>query len=716
MAKHALGSLLASASGLSLLMALAAGEAAAQSVAFEEIVVTAQKRAENIMVVPFSISVLAADRIERLNAAQLVDYMGYVPGLNVQAGGTPGQNQLILRGVTSGRQSSSLVGVTIDDTPVGSSASYAQAGRLALDLMPYDIERIEVLRGPQGTLYGASTMGGLLKYVTRGPDLEEVEFRAGGDLSAVKGGDIGWGMRTSVSTPIVPGKLAIRGSFYHQSMPGFIDNPATGREDENETGLTGGRVALLWQASDDVAVNLSAIIQDIDADGEAIVALDRVTGQPVDGRRSRAHLLPETFDQRLEIYTATINWDFDWAALTSVSSYAETKTVDRGDMTPTFGGIFGGLSAGGLDLKLEKITQEIRLASPGGERLEWLIGGFFTDEDSANEQSIRAFDVDRTPLPGLDPLAIAELPSSYKEYAAFGSLTYRFSDRVDITGGLRWAHNRQSFRQISSGALFNPPVEMSGRSSDDVVTFMVSPRFHLSENGMLYGRIASGYRPGGPNVILPGVPPSFEADKLVNYEIGFKSSFLDGRGMLDIAAFYIDWTDIQMVVVENNFSFLGNGGKAVSKGVEWTTAISPLPGLQLGFNGSYTDATLSEDVPSLAGRDGDRLPNVPKWSAAVTVDYEFAINGDLKANIGGGYRHMGARHSALSEDPERFRFGSHDVLDLNASVASETWTLRLFARNVTNEYAYLHGAANGPVFDAIVLQPRTIGIGIDTRF
>ena len=179
--------------------------------------------------------------------------------------------------------------------------------------------------------------------------------------------------------------------------------------------------------------------------------------------------------------------------------------------------------------------------------------------------------------------------------------------------GLRWARNEQKFTQASDGVLtyaLGVTPFVGGESSESVTTYMLSPRFHVNEDVMIYARVASGYRPGGPNVALPGVPASRDSDTLVNYEIGLKSQSTDRRFLLDLAVFHIDWRDIQLTVAGAAGSSFGiNGGKAQSQGVELATSYSPVRGLRLGLNSAYTDATLSEDVPQLAGVSGDQLPN-----------------------------------------------------------------------------------------------------------
>ena len=696
-----------------------------------EIVVTAQKRVQNVQDVPISIAVVSGEELQQQGSASLVDYAGYVPGMNVSNSGTPGQTTITLRGVAP-LNSSQTVGIYLDDAPVGSSAIYNRAGAFTIDLMPYDLERIEVLKGPQGTLYGASSIGGLVKYVTVQPNTNAFSVKAGVEGFAIKGGDgLGWGAQVMVNVPIVQDKLAVSGSFAWRSTPGWVDTVNNAAlKDQNSYEQRGGRVALLWTPTPELSVKLAGIWQSLDSDGNGLYAAD-LTGERLGDGRSFNNYIPESFDVDLDYYSATIDYDFGAATLTSATTYSKTKSAQLQDASYAFGVVLpflpGGPAEPGitpffLNLGLKKWTQEVRLASPSGGRFEWLIGGFFTDEKTSNSQLVRSFDMAGNPITAYDPLAIVGLPATYKEYAAFANGTFKLSEQFEITGGLRWARNEQTFRQISSGAIV-PQANNPGESAESVFTFSVSPQFHLSADAMLYGRVATGYRPGGPNVIVPNVPPSVDADRMTNYEIGFKADLADRMVSVDVALFWMDWTDIQVTRAFGGVSGGANGGKATSKGIEGSLALRPTPGLTISATGSYTDATLSEDVADISGVDGDRLPAVPKFSGALRADYEFELGGGNKGSFGAGIRHASSRLSLVESDPLTARAKPYTSVDLNASITfNEHWTLRAYARNLLDNKgemarSTLTNGFNQPSFLAISpLQPRTIGVALDMAF
>jgi iron complex outermembrane receptor protein len=699
----------------------------------DEILVTVNKRAEDVQDVPASVSVVGGEDLANMKAAGLADYAAYIPGLSVTSGGTPGQTAVSLRGVATVGPGA-VVSTYVDEMPAGSSSNWARASFFTLDLFPYDLARVEVYKGPQGTLYGSSAMGGLLKYVTRKPS-NTFETMVGGDVFAIKGAeDRGWSGRVAVNLPIVQDKLAVRASAFKQATPGYIDNLVTGEKDENAVEQSGGRFDVLWTPSTDVSLRFAGMWQNIDSDDNAQIYQEIVGVNPYRGRPVRdltnAHILSQPFSQKLAIYSLTANWDLDWATFVSASSYSHTDTTQVNDVSGAFGPLIPILTGGAVpvglslltvDLGLDKWTQEFRLASPGGGQVEWLIGAFYTKETSDNLQLADATDAARNPVPGLDPLFKAAIPTSYQELAVFGNLTYRVTDNFDVTGGVRWARNEQDFRQISSGALIppTPPEGVPGQSEESVVTYSFSPKYRFNEDVMTYIRIATGYRPGGPNAAVPGAKPSVGSDSLINYEIGLKSEFFNGRVLFDAAAYRIDWKDIQGTIQVNGVGYLDNLGKASIRGAEVATAFRPIDGLRIGVNASYNDAFIAEDNPAIFFVKGDALPGVPTWTASLTADYSFNLTQDWSGRVAAGYRYVGSTLSGLQASGAAVYNDAYRVLDLTAAVSHGALTARLFARNVTDERAFLgsgFGLSVPAGITSAVLQPRTLGLSLDVKF
>lgn len=717
-----------STSALALLISTTNVNAAEGAGVIDEIIVTAQKRSESVQDVPASVSAFAEEQLTRAHATQLQDYAAYMPGINITSGGAPGQTSITLRGIAAVGPGS-VVGTYIDDTPLGSSNNYARSTIFALDMMPYDVERVEVLRGPQGTLYGAGSMGGLLKYVMRDPSIEALEFRAGVEGFDIGGADDpGWGARAGVNIPL-GANVAMRASYFQQQTPGYIDNVDTGEQDENELEQSGGRVALLWQVSDSLSIKLGGLWQRLESDNNAAMTLALSQTYPPRGFRDLgdlqvSHPVAQPFTKDVDYYSATVNWDLGWGEFVSASSYSTAHTAQVQDATITFGSLFGGLSPFSLTLDLDKWTQEFRLSSSGDDAIQWRFGLFYTEEDSDNQQLVDALDLDGQLIPDFAPhFVTAALPSEYKELAAFGDVTFKINDAFDIITGLRIATNDQKFRQISGGAIL-VDTNTPGESEEDVFTYAVSPRWHLSDDTMIYARVASGYRPGGPNTIVPNVPPQVDADELVNYELGVKSIFAAGRALVNASVFYIDWTDIQQSRAFGGVSALDNAGDAESKGIEVESLFSATDDLQFGVNLAYTDASLQSSPPEFQTALGTQLPGVPEWSGAVTADYSFTAFGGREAHVGAAWRYLDERLSEVATVTENraYTLPSYDVVDLNGEVKFAAMTVRVFVKNLTDERAFTGGGAtldfdDIPVrADLNVLQPRTVGVSVDFQF
>lgn len=732
--------------GLVTAPAIALAEAASSSTQVGAVVVTAQKRAEKLQDTPVSVSVVSGANLEATQATSMADWSSYVPGLALGAGGSPGLVNLSLDGIGP-LAAASQVGVYVNDTPLGSSSSFQGTRLFTPDLMPYDLDRIEVLRGPQGTLYGASTMGGLIKYVLKDPNLDTFSGRIGGDLFGVENASgVGGGVRGEINAPLIKDQLALRLSAYDENTPGYIDNATTGQKGDNALQQYGGRAVLLWRPTADFSIEASATYSRNHADNQAIVALDQVTAQPIAGPLSNINTRPEPYTQTMQLYDVRLDWDLKWATLTSVSSYQHFENNQIQDLTdylgvflPDFGLTTEPGQADFLEhYVLKKYTQEVRLTSPSDQRFEWMLGGFYTHESGVNEETFRGYEGDGTPLTAFNPLEFANLPSTYQEYAFFGDVTWHITRWFDIGGGLRWAHNNQTFTEIEGGSLLGsspttmPVLVVPGKSSEGVLTYQVSPTIHLNKDSILYARIASGYQPGGPNLILPGVvglPNQFNSSRLTNYQVGLKSTFLDGRASIDVSVFDIEWSKIQVsVLFPDGQSAVTNAGSAKSQGFDLGGAWSPMEDLTFGASLAYADARLTTDVPSIGAVAGARLPFSPMWSGSLTAEYSHPINENWRGFIGGGWRYVGSRYSAVEGStsggtPQGLEARAYGVLDLHIGAKTHDLRIMLFAKNLLDNRAYvspityLNSLLQTPIdIQAPVLQPRTVGVSIDKSF
>jgi outer membrane receptor protein involved in Fe transport len=670
---------------ISLIAMTAPGWAASNSI--ETVIVTASKRPEELKNVPMSVTVVSAADLEKLNARTVEDLLATVPGFSINEA-NPTHPDLILRGINSGGTGTTVASY-IDETPFGSSSALANGGILSPNLDTYDLSRVEVLRGPQGTLYGASTEGGLIKYVTNAPDTTAYagSVEVGGvDL---QNGGSGGSARGMVNVPITD-NLAVRGVLFYAQTPGYIDNAFTGAQDTNHLLNEGGRVSLLYQPLDKLSVRLTAMAQDIKAGNNDVedVVLVGDGFFPKYGDYIQKRTINEPAGVRDYHYNATVNWDLNWASLVSSTSYGLLHDFVVQDATAVYGADIQGF------VGLDKFTQEVRLTSEGQGPFEWLVGGFYTNEEASLHQDI----VTSFHGPLLFPGSFLELDSSYNELAAFANATYHFTPSFDLNVGGRYSRDNQHAHEFAGSPLLLP-VPNFGESSEDVFTWSATARYHLSDDAMIYGRVAKGFRPGGPNLQpvggVSGVPAFFGSDSLIDYEVGTKWILPDSNLSFDASVYLINWDNIQLLTLVNNTGVNTNGGTARSEGAEANVTWTPIDRVSFNLNGGYTDAYLTEDTDLLltGGRNGDPLPWSPKWSVAFSGDYRFLPTGSVTPYVGATLHYVGARHSDFTGEliqqaygipHSQYRIPAYARLDLRAGVDWNDWNFEIYVKNLTD--------------------------------
>jgi iron complex outermembrane receptor protein len=731
-----------------------------------EMTVTAQKRAEALAEIPMSISVIGGEALERQKADNFQDLVSLVPGLSLNTN-TRGVSRISLRGINTGGVAST-VGVYVNDVPFGSSSGLANGAILSGDFDTFDMARIEVLRGPQGTLYGASSLGGVIKYVANEPSKEGFEGRVQGTMEDVDGGDLGYALTGMLNIPAGE-SFALRASGFYRADEGFIDsignnpipslqNPAVNivdgtRVEENLNGLDtyGGRVSALFEPSDQFSLTLAALFQNIDSENADVFEADPVDFDPLYGGLVASRYHPEFTDTEYRIYSATLDWDFGGATFQSVTSYSEFSETFQRDFAVLPAGPNGESLAQVLTLLFsdpvtaqpglsavlnqvtatDKFTQELRLVSPEDEKIEWLIGAYYTDEDSGiDPQGLSAVAAGtETPDPSVPPLTLVSLVSTYEELALFANATWHITPKFDLSFGGRWSQNDQEASQSIDGLLAGGLTTFDDvDSSESPFTYSVSPRYEFSDATSMYARVATGFRPGGPNVLPPGAPPgtptSYDSDELTSYEIGLKTRSEAGALAFDVAAYYLDWKDIQLFAVVNDTGINANGGTATSQGVEFTATASPASGLSFTFTGAYTDTELTQDTdPVVGGLDGDPLPWIPEWSLGLGADYEWSVFGDSTAYVGGQVSYTGDRTAEFSNRDVNGNIREADAyttVDLRAGIMRDRWSIELYGKNLTDEEGINDILAPGFFPNGAagigVIRPRTFGVSLGANF
>lgn len=732
-----------------------ADEDEAETQLMEEVIVTAQKRSETLADIPMSVTVLSGDMLERQQVYNFQDLVALVPGFSI-TGDTPGVTRITLRGINTGGVAST-VGVYVGDVPFGSSSGLANGAILSGDFDTFDLARVEVLRGPQGTLYGASSLGGVLKYVPNAPSTEAFEAKFQGSVEDVEGGDLGYALTGVVNVP-VSDSFAFRVSGFYRDNDGFIDsignNPIPSLLDPtifvvpgtrvaeriNSSETYGGRVSALFTPTEDVSIELVAMVQNIESEEENSVDSDPVTLEPLYTTLAQSSYHPEWTDIEYEVYSANVNWDLGPVSLQSVTSYGTFLQDFQTDLDPIFAALFTFVLGDPITRPLgslllqntstDKFSQEFRLLSDENETLEWLIGVYYTKEDSAiDPQEIFAVEAGTETIADLPTLARASLISDYEELAVFANATWHVAPRWELSFGGRYSDNDQVASQVLDGILVGGLTAFDDAgSSESPFTWSFSPRFEIDDDTSTYARVATGFRPGGPNVLPPGLPPdtpaSYDSDTLTSYELGLKKSWSEGRFWLDFAAYFLDWEDIQLFAVINQVGVNANGGTAESKGFEFTTAVQATDALTLSLNGAYTDAYLTQDTdPIVGGIDGDPLPYVPEWSFALNGDYEWPVLRASTAYVGGTVAYTGDRTAAFNSraaDGSIREADSYTTVDLRGGIDTGRWYFEVYGKNLTDEEGVtsIGGASNLPngAITLGLIRPRTIGLSIGARF
>jgi iron complex outermembrane recepter protein len=704
------------------------------STTLETVIVTAEKRAEPLQDVPMSVTALNGGELDRLQDRSFADYAALVPGLSLQTA-QPGNTRLTLRGQNTGGDGST-VAVYIDESPFGSSNALANGAFNTGDLDTWDMQRIEVLRGPQGTLYGANSEGGLLKFVTNAPVLGSLSGAAEVTGQSVDHGGDGGDVHAMLNLPLGD-MMAFRISGFDQDVPGYINDPLTGERDVNDGHQEGGRASFLVAPTDALSLRLTAESQQAKYSGTNLVDINPVTLQPLYGNLTQERFLREPSSFKYENYNATIDWNPGPLSVLSSTSYGIVDSDTDTDATPVYGGLAGALfglapaASGALlddNVSTKKFTQEIRLASPSTNTLEWQVGGYYTRETSVLNEILNAAE-----LPAGTQLGLVEQPlidSVYKETAGFGDLTYHFNSQFDLQVGGRYSHNEQTFAQTTT---FNPlisptPQYVPGSSSGNVVTYSAAPTWHVDANTMVYVRVATGYRPGGPNDVPPpplapaSVPRQYSADKTTNVELGIRSTQFDGMLSIDVAAYHVNWKDIQLIEVVEQFAINANGGTARTQGLEWTFGYVPVRGLKFQWIGAFTEANLTDPATALNALSGAPLPYAPKWTTALDGQYEWTAFAGFKGFVGATWSYVGSRSSDFSSIAAAppVVLPSYNTTAVRLGLENDRYRVMLYGKNLSDANGitdYSSAVGGGAPYSTIsVIQPRTVGLALSAKF
>lgn len=673
-----------------------------------DIVVTAQRRAENLRTVPAAIQAIKGETLERTGTNQFTKLVDSIPGASAVVSNAPGFETIQIRGVSSGAVGDTLVGYYVDDVVFSvPNLQLTPPARL------FDLERAEVLRGPQGTLYGAGAAGGLIRLITAAPNVTKAEVKARGEFSFTEGGGVNYNGDAAVNVPLVKDRLALRVTGGYEQLSGFADSatdPAV--RDVNNLSSYSIRGKLLFKATDTLDITLSAwrIFNRLNSNNN-LLSID----PPV------AHLTLGTnpfVRTSANIYSGMINWDVGFAALQSATSF-----IDHNLSYDSIVAVGGGLSARVDDANFgtRSFTQEVRLVSQGSSPFKWVFGGIYNDSTITSDFNVLV--VPQAAPTVLIPFArTVDTPLSSRSFAIYGEASYElFDGRLKPLVGLRYYRDDRSATDRTS-VLGGPITTTSFGQIFDAV----SPRFNLSfipnSDGIIYANIARGFRSGtlqtATQVFLAGqngvvTTPGISPDSLWTYELGAKWKLGQSGVSIDVAGYYTDWSNVQVPFATGILPATVNGADAQIYGIDLGINWRVFPGLNLQAAGNINSSTFSRVLPSLAARlatarVGQQLPGVPKGNFVLTADYTKKLSGDLTLNLFGTYSYRD-RQSDLGSG---FFSANINQLALRAGLEYKNWRFDVFGENVTNEL----GPAAVTVNSQQPVYPRRIGLQISTKY
>jgi outer membrane receptor protein involved in Fe transport len=611
---------------------------------------------------------------------------------------------------------------------------------------PGELERIEFLKGPQGTLYGSSGMGGLIKFVTKDPSTDSFSgyLRAQGVKST--NGDGGYMFRGGINAPISD-NLAIRVSAFAGREPGFVDNIITGQHDIDSSRTFGGRAALLWKIDSETTLKLDVIRQRTEGDGAGLVDANIQsdgTLTPAKGRYSQSGLAGNaSYSLDISHYALTLNTNVAGTSLSSITTfnrYAYRTLTDLSGFAAYANAALANFGVPGAYQEtyrpLRRFSQEVRVSKTAGI-FDILAGVYFTSEDGANWYA----NLYATSLAGLSRAGdVRVAPSApnldYREYAGFANVSAHLTSKLSLEGGLRYSSLTQASTSLPQTGPLAPAgaTATSFRGTQSAVTFLAGAKFQFSPDSLLYLRVASGFRPGvvnGPGLTLAiPIPYTTAPDRTVSYEIGYRGDFFDKKVSIDLSAYRIDWTSLQ--VTANAPLKLGGGaigiysanaGTAKSTGVEASATVRPTSHLDISGNFALGEAKLTQALPAATAfaPAGTLLPYSSKFSASVTAEQRVDL-GSAQAFIGGAYSYTGRRFGLFATNSTAVRqsFPNYSQLDLRAGIRYKKYEFSVFANNVTNTYTFLSStiaqAYKSTPQQGTIIRPRTIGINLNWNF
>ena len=720
-----------------------------QPVALDSVVVTALKRSSLVQQTPISMTAVSGEQLSRLGFLDLEKAAPLLPGLKLVS--TAFGRRLVLRGVYGAGEATT--GLYYDETPMtGPVGTTADPGVMTPELALVDVDRIELLRGPQGTLYGSGAMGGALRILFTRPDLSEDAASVGVSLSSADHGGQGGGANVVLNTVVVPDTLAVRLTAYDQRQPGVIDNVRLGLKDVDVSSVRGVRLAALWAPGSRLTALVSATHQNSHRD-------DISAWNDTAGPWRTVHAGRAPFDGDIDLAAATVKWRGDAVDLTAVSSWYRWRLTRRsdysgvllGERTNTAGcmrmfamtcdatqmasysayvdSVYPAILNQPAELTAE--IHEIRAASIGEGPLTWTLGAYREVRGDSIDSQVRHVDLATGALTE-PPVLIGrrDIENHLSQSAVFGEISYLVAPETELTLGARrfdYVKRDRGAVQIAnvvSGTWADYAIDARTEEQGWSLKALASRQFGPSLFG--YAQVSQGFRPGGVNVV-PGLPESlavYRSDRLNNYELGLKAQSADRRFTGNVALYRIAWRDMQYAAQTQNraFTYVTNIGAARIHGLEVEATAQRVMGWDFAGNLTVTDARLTADqLTNTAiglGLEGDRLPIVPRMTAAASMERHWTFSGNLVGRLRFDGSYAGIARSAFNAgNGDYLKMGGYAVFGASFSLERHDWTLDLTVDNLLDRAGHANAARNtsGPV-EYFGVAPRTLRVSIERRF
>lgn len=703
-----------SAAGMALAVASTpamAQQAADNASSSGDIIVTATKRNERLREIAGGVSALTGEQLQQIGAQEFKDYLSRTPGVAFNEG-PPQNSTAVIRGVgtTAGLdQGQGTTGYFINEIAL-TEPGYAI---VVPDVDAFDVARVEVLRGPQGSLFGSASLGGAINYVANMADPKGFDAAAEGAVTSTKNssGELGYRAKAMVNVPIIADKLAARVTATQRVDAGYIDNVGTGVNGANDIHNLGLRGSIVWTPDVDTTLSYLGLYYRTKADDNSYAQLDV-------GELARSSNFAQTEKYETQVHSLRLDHDFGGYKFTAIGAY-NRKTGDLYfDYTPYYSFINPGATHAFLQAgKSEVVSTEARLASPAGKTFDFLIGATYIDTRKRFEEHLGSPGAGSVLAPSQiiagDEYYYAYGDTDALETAVFGEANLHLG-RVTVTGGGRLFRNEQTRRSAAYGYFYSTPNIINGtRLKDDGFAPKASIKFQATPDAMVYALASKGFRFGSPNLgllPLPGfdTPEGTTTDSLWNYEVGTRLTLAERKVTLDLTGFWIDWSNLQVRLTRpDDLTYGANAGSARIKGVEASLNVN-LGGFSYAFNGTYLDARITEEIDTASGviPDGKRLPSAAKWRVSNTASYDFG--GDYRPTLTLMHRYVSDAPGYLASDTT---FNGYNIFDARAAVSAGTLTLTAFVNNIGDKRAVTFGYGSDIYGQTqFYVRPRTFGL------